>query len=78
MEEKFNLYKYAEKFNTKEEIKNELARLREESKKVPRNVLNVGLWQRVRVLNDKFNAEFCTKIYYMDELGRTHWYYKEI
>lgn len=78
MEEKFSIRKYVDSFNTKEEIKNELARLREESKKVPRNVLDVGLWEKVRNLNDKFNAKFCTKIYYMDELGRTHWYYKEI
>ena len=76
----FNADEYLSKFPTKELLKEELA-------KVQRNMENIRfgrfdwhdrLWRRKRVLLDKYYREYCTREYYMDDLGRTHWYYIEI
>lgn len=75
-----NIEQYLAQFNTKEEIKAELQRLQ-------RNVENISmrrmdLWSMVAnkklALLKKYNNECCIKECYMDDLGRRHFYYKEV
>ena len=76
----FNVNEYLAQFNTKQEIKDELARLQ-------RNMGNLSLRKfkyrqllarKKLPLVEKFHREYCTREYYMDDLGKTDWYYKEI
>lgn len=71
---------YLNQFKTREEVKTELARLQ-------RNIKNISfarydywriLWNKKRVLIDKFNNEFCIRKEYMDSCGRMHAYYQEV
>lgn len=80
MQKIFNASEYLAKFNTKQEIKDELARIQTsmENIKLSRLDLHDRLWQRKRVLLEKYYQEYCTREYYMDDLGRTHWYWVEI
>ena len=80
MQKMFNASEYLAQFKTKEELKAEFDR-------VQRNMENIRfgrfdwhdrLWQKKRVLMEKYYSEYCTREYYMDNLGRTHWYYIEI
>ena len=78
--QEFNIYEYLDSFKTKQEIKNELARLQRNMENLPfRSFKYHQLLARKKLpLLEKFNREYCTKKYYMDDLGRTHWYWAEI
>lgn len=76
----FNIYEYLDSFKTKQEIKDELARLQRNMDNLPFRKLKYHqlLARKKLPLVEKFNREYCTREYYMDDLGRTHWYYIEI
>ena len=76
----FNPSEYLARFTSKEQIKEELARIQRsmENIRFGRFDWHDRLWRRKRVLLEKYFQEYCTKEYYMDNLGRTHWYYIEI
>lgn len=78
--QEFNIYEYLDSFKTKQAIKDELAKLQKniENIRFGRIDLKSLLWHKKRILLDKFNKEYCTIESYMDDLGRTHWYWIEI
>ena len=63
---------YLEQFKTKEEVKAELERLSKCDK------IDFNLMKKKNILYQHFNNVYCVKRYYMDDLGRTHFYYEEI
>ena len=64
--------------DTKEKVKAEMDRLSKEYNSLPKNVVNLNLMKRIHTLQQFYNENYCTKKYYMDELGRVHFYYEEI
>lgn len=78
--QEFNIYEYLDSFKTKQAIKDELARLQRNMENLPyRSMRFHQLLARKKLpLLEKFNREFCKREYYMDDLGRTHWYWIEI
>ena len=80
MVEEFNVKNYLAKFTTKEQVKDELARLQKNMDNLGKgNFKYFQLLTRKKIpLWEKFCNDFCTKIYYIDSVGKTQWYYQEL
>lgn len=71
---------YLAQFDTKEKVKAELAHIQKnmENLRFGRFDLHQILWERKRRLLKIYQLKYCRPAHYMDDLGRTHWYFEEI
>ena len=78
--QEFNVCEYLAQFKTKQEIKDELARLQRNMENLPfRSFRYHQLLARKKTpLLNKYWQECCIRKSYMDSVGKTHWYYEEI
>jgi hypothetical protein len=71
-----NMKNYLEQFKTKEEVKVELDRLTKEIKES--KGINFNLLSRKNELYQYYIKKYCKKVSYIDDLGRTQFYYVEM
>lgn len=80
MDKTFDTEKYLSQFTTKQQINEELERLNKNLKNI--NMSKTYYWQRIwqkkRILLEKYWNEFCYREYYVDSFGKTYWKYTEI
>ena len=71
---------YLSQFDTKDKVKTELAHIQKnmENLRFGRFDLHQLLWERKRRLLQIYQQKYCRPAHYMDDLGRTHWYFEEI
>lgn len=67
---------YLEQFKTKEEVKTELDRLTKEIEE--KKGINFTLLLNKNRLYQYYTEKYCKKVSYIDNLGRTQFYYVEM